>query len=285
MSRTMLAIGLLSSLALHGAMLLGPRLPAAPAAAASARAAEVVLVPPSHEEAIEPFAEEAPAPEAEPDRVAAEPPPAPEPPPASEPPAREATPPAGPTVPTPPAVTPPSTRVEANPSAAPPLEAPPPSPAAIPASGGDFAARPDGVAVPRIRIDWGPREQALELVRYAALPIVFVAADGVVREQAERGSDGHWRRQPFRAGAGLSARVRVVDGSPAFAEIASLATPRERIAVMPTVAIDRRIDESIRQAAYRLRIDPAEIAVVRGRLLLRQRSVEFEVLEVERRSP
>ncbi len=125
----------------------------------------------------------------------------------------------------------------------------------------------------------------MELIRHAALPIVFVPADGVVREQAVRDRDGRWRREPFRVSRGLSARVRVVDGSAAFAEIAPLVNAGERIAVMPTVSIDRRIDESVRLAAYRLRIDPASLAVVRGRLLLRQRNVEFEVVELERRSP
>lgn len=282
MSRTMLAIGLLSSIAIHAVLLRAPRESPASQTVARAAAAEVLALP-----APPPLPEPPPAePEPpQPEPPAPEPPPPPTPPPAPEPAAPEPAapaptpPPAAPPVPTPPAPTP------APPApAAPPLRSPPPAAAAIADSGGDFAARRDGVPAPEIRIDWGRRDEAMELVRWAALPVVLVEASGVVRHQAVLARDGTWRREAFRATEGLSARVRVVDGSPAFAEVAPLALAGERVAVMLTTAIERRIDEEVRRSGYRQGLDADRIAVVRGRLRLRQRAIEFEVVELERRS-
>ncbi len=107
----------------------------------------------------------------------------------------------------------------------PPLDTPAAAKANLPASGGSYLAHPEGVAAPALRLEWGDEQEAWSIVRRAALPVVFVGRDGIVREQLERGSDGRWQRVPFKSGAGLSSRVRVVDGTPAFRSATALANP------------------------------------------------------------
>jgi len=167
----------------------------------------------------------------------------------------------------------------------PELAAPSPALAEIDASGGDYAASRDGIIAPALRIEWGDRGEALEVLQAAVLPLVLVGRDGVVREQLDLGPDGRWKRAPFRSAAGLSARVRVVHGTPAFRDATTAAAAGEQVAVMLTISLERRIDESIRRAASQNGVSYEVLAAASGRLFVVDgRRVEFEVSRLERRS-
>ncbi|MBM4361317.1 MAG: hypothetical protein FJ104_01460 [Deltaproteobacteria bacterium] len=306
MSRSMLVLGLLASASLHAALVWGPsRETVAQVVQQSIRPVEIEL-PPAEEPADEPSepekaAEPEPAPPPTPDP---EPPPEPpaEPPPAPIPdrPADPTPPPPAPPTPPPPLPKPVAPPV-APPPVAPPAPRPsPPAPAATPvqtlaapspaladldSSGGDYAASREGIIAPALRIEWGDRGEALQVLRTAVLPLVLVGRDGVVREQLDLDADGRWKRAPFRSGAGLSARVRVVHGTPAFRDATTAAAGGEQVAVMLTISLERRIDESIRRAAAQHGLPYEVLAAASGRLFVGEGSkVEFEVSRLERRS-
>lgn len=152
--------------------------------------------------------------------------------------------------------------------------------------GGDYAGRRDGIIAPALRIEWGDRSEALAVLHAAVLPLVLVGSDGIVREQLDLASDGRWRRGPLRSGTGLSARVRVVHGTPAFRDATAVASGGEQVAVMLTTTLERRIDESIRRAAHQVSVPYESLAAASGRLFVAEgRRVEFEVSRLERRAP
>jgi hypothetical protein len=293
MSKSMLLLGLLASVAGHGVLVW-----LEPARATSAESAEPLRVamatmPVEEPEAIEdvPAVEETPAeptvaPEPEPQeppKPEPEPEPEPEPTPTPEPaPAPVATPeplpePIAPETPVE-AITPATTPAE-------PLEAPSPTKADLPSTGGRYLAHRDGVVAPALRLEWGDEDDAMAIVGRAALPVVVVGRDGIVREQLERDARGAWARVPFKSSAGLSARVRVVDGTPAFRNATALANAGERIAVMLTTSLERQIDLATRQAASRLSIPYEALVTISGRLAIGgDRRVSFELISFERRS-
>lgn len=298
MSKSVLALGLVASLAAHAALVWGmpgrakPVEPegAAPIAIAMAELPAVEEDPrpeptPAVESAPEPETEPEPQPqpEAEPEPVI-EPDHAPEPDPepasavTPEPPA----PVLPPATPAPPALAPTPPVVAKSPE---PLETPAPAKANLPSSGGSYLAHREGVAAPALRLEWGDEQAAWSIVRRAALPVVLVGRDGIVREQLERSGDGGWQRVPFKSGAGLSSRVRVVDGTPAFRSATALANPGERVAVMLTTSLEREIDQATRQAAARMSIPYESLVSISGRLSVRSdRRVAFELISFERRS-
>ncbi len=233
-----------------------------------------------------PEPEAAPVPESESSEPEASEPSSTEPTPSPEPVAPPAPPlpaPPAPPAPTPPTPAPPAPPVMVK--SPEPLETPVATKADLPASGGSYLAHRDGVAAPALRLEWGDEAEAISIVRRAALPVVLVGRDGIVREQLERSADGGWQRVPFRSGAGLSARVRVVDGTPAFRSATSMANPGERVAVMLSTALEREIDQATRQAAARMSIPYESLVSISGRLSVRaDRRVGFELISFERRS-
>lgn len=293
MSKSMLFIGLLASVAGHGVLVW-----LEPARSASAESVEPLRVamatmPVEESDSIEETpAEATPALEPEPqDAPKSEPEPMPAPAPEATPSPESAT--AAAVVPEPlpepvPEPIAPEKPVEAAlPAieAAPPLETPSPTKADLPSSGGGYLAHRDGVVAPALRLEWGDEDDALAIVGRAALPVVVVGRDGIVREQLERSGGGAWARVPFRSGAGLSARVRVVDGTPAFRNAVALANAGERIAVMLTTSLERQIDRATRQVASRMAIPYEALVTISGKLVIGgDRRVSFELISFERRS-
>ena len=307
MSKSMLALGVVASLAAHAALVWG--MPSRTKPSESDRATPIAIAM-----AEVPAVEAEPSPEPEPaDDSALEPEPKPEPKPepeaapvlepessepeSSEPNTTEPNPspepvappaPPLPAPPAPPAPTPPTPAPPVPPVMAKspePLETPVAATADLPASGGSYLAHREGVAAPALRLEWGDEAEAISIVRRAALPVVLVGRDGIVREQLERRADGGWQRVPFKSGAGLSARVRVVDGTPAFRSATAMANPGERVAVMLTTSLEREIDQATRQAAARMSIPYESLVSISGRLSVRaDRRVGFELISFERRS-
>lgn len=302
MSKSMLALGLVASLAAHAALVWGMPNRAKPSETDAATPITIAM-------AELPAVEDEPQPEPQP-AIEPEPEPEPEPKPEADPepervpePTREApSPPAPkpaemspvePQLPRPPAPMPPPPPPIAPPApspvvagvTAPKLETPASAKADLPASGGSYLAHREGVAAPALRLEWGDERDAVAILRAASLPVVIVGPDGIVREQLARGGDGRWVREPFRGESGLSSRVRVVDTTPAFRAAASLAQPGERVAVMLTTSLERRIDEATRQAAARMSIPYDALVAISGRLSIgSDRRVGFELISFERRS-
>lgn len=291
MSKSMLLLGLLASVAGHGVLVwLEPSRSAnaesvEPLRVAMARMPDaepdpIEEVPAIEETPVEPM----PAPEPEPQD-----PPKPEPEPAPDPnpePTREPEP-APPPAATPEPIAPekPAEAAASPATEAEPLEAPSPTKADLPSTGGRYLAHRDGVVAPALRLEWGDEDDAMAIVGRAALPVVVVGRDGIVREQLERDARGAWARVPFKSSAGLSARVRVVDGTPAFRNATALANAGERIAVMLTTSLERQIDLATRQAAARLSIPYEALVTISGRLAIGgDRRVSFELISFERRS-
>ena len=303
MSKSVLALGLVASLAAHAALVWGTPSRAKPTksegvlpiAIAMAELPAVEEEPsPEPEPAVEPAPEPEPEPVPEP-QPAVEPEPTPEPTlesrteielapsatPESTPPVSPPEPVSPPLRPMPPTPAPPAPPVIAES----PLETPAAAKANLPSSGGSYLAHREGVAAPALRLEWGDEQAAWSIVRRAALPVVLVGRDGIVREQLERSGDGGWQRVPFKSGAGLSSRVRVVDGTPAFRSATALANPGERVAVMLTTSLEREIDQATRQAAARMSIPYESLVSISGRLSVRSdRRVAFELISFERRS-
>jgi hypothetical protein len=289
MSRGLLVIGLILSLAAHLALL---RLPAARSAPPPAPAPPPVVVP-VVETAL---ARVAPAPDPVDERLddpETAPPEEAEPAPPDDP--REPPPVAD----TEPAIDPPAPAPPPEPEA--PAPAPDPAPdlvetAAPPAGAteqpGDFAGQADGVRQPALRIDWGSPAHAVASVAAGRMRIVVLAAgDGgpIIVGELHR-DESAWRRRPFAPAAGstrYSNRLRIVDGVPAFE------APRrdarlgsgEHLAVLVPVGLERRFESAQVEAAARRGLVMARVRSFGGRFVLDDGPLRFEITHVGEEVP
>ncbi|MDA1106171.1 MAG: hypothetical protein O2855_06215 [Planctomycetota bacterium] len=146
------------------------------------------------------------------------------------------------------------------------------------ASGGTAGQRLGPVA----RIAWGSPDDALRVVSGGRLELVAVGDDLKVCASIIQGENG-WKRVSPRPGLStFSNKVRVVEHVSAFTEIAAACQPREHLAVLVPVVLERRIESAMAHAASQAGLRAVQLEACFGRLVPGANGVVFEIDRIER---
>lgn len=151
---------------------------------------------------------------------------------------------------------------------------------------GDLAGADDGRDAPVLRIDWGTVEQALATLRAGGMIIVVLDTRGgqpvIVQQVADE--DGTWRRRSYAppAGTTYSNRLRIVDRVPGFARVTEAVSlqPHERLAVLVPMQVERVLDSAQMEAAFGRGLVMNDIDNFAGRFTLRGGTLAFDITHV-----
>ncbi len=281
MSRTLLIVGLILSIAVHAWLL-------SALSGMTVREVEPPFIVPAVQAQIAALLREAPQPpqpqEQEPqpqeqDPTQQEPPPPPEPDPEPEP-ASQAEP-------------QPAPQAEPEPQPVPEPEAPrselvkvfepPKSSVMTPGdSPGDF----EGSKAPELRIDWGSDEQARAILDAGGMVLAVLDSDGaspVISQQVVREETG-WQRRSYQPAQTtlFSNRLRIVDRVPAFGDVRRQVglRPGERLAVVVPLRVERVLESAQLEAAFNRNLTMAGIDNFAGRFTLDGGRLSFVITHV-----
>jgi hypothetical protein len=248
------------------------------------------LAPPDQAPVPEPAPEAEPVPEPEPEpepEPLPEPDRKPEPAPEPQPPAPEPLPPVKPE---------PEPQPEPEPA---PEPITPPAPAPLPdlarvaepdagtiAEPGDLPGRPLELRRPGLRIDWGSDAEAFAIVAAGHMKIVILdVADGgkTIRDEVAHSPNG-WTRGPYQTlpSRTYANRLRIVDDVPAFEAVRAAARlgPRERLAVLVPVDVERMLESAQLGAAFAVGLSLDQIRGFAGHFTLSDGRLDFKITHI-----
>lgn len=153
---------------------------------------------------------------------------------------------------------------------------------------GDFAGAADGKRLPALLIDWGTAQHALDVLRAGQMKLVVLDTAGGARVSEQVAMIGNqYRLLPFEDDdKTYSNRLRVLRNVPAFADMVSslgLRAGRDLAVALP-VELERLLDRTKKIAANDADVPYLEVDHFRGRFRMRGGQLGFEVTHVQRRS-